>query len=92
MDIFAQIVEKIIREKEGIIGPVALEQARKVEGLNVDWEKHDVRFDGDQKTIVERLVGQYRELFGQASVEVCKDAVKDVLSKIPQDQRPQLLL
>ncbi|EKD65555.1 MAG: hypothetical protein ACD_50C00052G0008 [uncultured bacterium] len=92
MDIFAQIVEKIIREQEGIIGPVALEQARKVQGLNVDWEKHDVRFDGDQKTIVERLVGQYRELFGQASVEVCKDAVKDVLSKIPQDQRPQLLL
>ena len=92
MDIFAQIVEKIIREQEGIIGPVALEHARKVQGLNVDWEKHDVRFDGDQKTIVERLVGQYRELFGQASVEVCKDAVKDVLSKIPQDQRPQLLL
>ena len=44
MDVFGQIVEKIIKEQESIIGPVALEQARKVEGLNVDWEKHVISF------------------------------------------------
>lgn len=32
---FAQMVEKIIREQEGIIGPIALEQARKVSGLTI---------------------------------------------------------
>jgi len=91
MDIFAKIAEKIIREQEGIIGPVALEQARKVSGLIINWEKHEVKLEGDKKEIVEKLVEQYEYLFGQASVEVCKDAVKDLLPKIPQDQMPQLL-
>jgi len=91
MDIFAQIAEKIIKEQETIIGPVALEQARKVAGLIINWEKHEVVLEGDKKEIVEKLVEQYEYLFGQASVEVCKDAVKNLLPKIPQDQRPQLL-
>ena len=91
MDIFAQIAEKIIKEQETIIGPVALEQARKVSGLIINWEKHEVKLEGDKKEIVEKLVEQYEYLFGQASVEVCKDAVKNLLTKIPQDQRPQLL-
>ena len=33
MDIFAQIARKIIEEQENIIGPVVLEQAKKVQGL-----------------------------------------------------------
>lgn len=92
MDIFARIAEKIIREQEGIIGPVALEQARKVQGLKVDWPKHVVILEGDKKGIIEKLVEQYEYLFGRASVEVCKDAAKGLISKIPPDQRPQLLL
>ena len=92
MDIFAQIAEKIIKEQETIIGPVALEQARKVSGLIINWEKHEVKLEGDKKEIVEKLVEQYEYLFGQASVEVCKDAVKDIISQIPQNQRPQLLI
>lgn len=91
MDIFARIAEKIIREQEGIIGPVALEQARKVHGLKIDWPKHVIVLEGNKKEIIEKLVEQYEYLFGQASVEVCKDAVKDLLPKMPQDQRPQFL-
>lgn len=91
MDIFAKVVEKIIREQEGIIGPVALEQARKVAGLKIDWSKHEVVLEGDKKEIVEKLVEQYEYLFGQASVEVCKDAVKSIISQVPKDQVPQLL-
>ena len=63
----------IIREQEGIIGPVALEQARKVPGLKLDWPKHEVVLEGNKKEIVEKLVEQYEYLFGQASVEVCKN-------------------
>ena len=59
MDIFAQLVEKIIKEQETIIGPVALEQARKVSGLIINWEKHEVKLEGDKKEIVEKLVEQY---------------------------------
>jgi len=91
MDIFAQIAEKIIREQEGIIGPVALEQARKVAGLIINWEKHEVKLEGDKKEIVEKLVEQYEYLFGQASVEVCKDAVKSIISQVPKDQVPHIL-
>lgn len=91
MDIFAQIAEKIIREQEGIIGPVALEQARKVPGLKINWPKHVVVLEGNKKEIIEKLVEQYEYLFGQASVEVCKDAVKKIIGEVPQDQIPQLL-
>lgn len=91
MDIFAKIAEKIIREQEGIIGPVALEQARKVAGLTINWDKHEVVLEGNKKVIVEKLVEQYEYLFGQASVEVCKHAVKDLISTIPQNQMPQFL-
>ena len=89
MDIFAQMAEKIIKEQEGIIGPVALEQARKVDGLSVDWEKHEVALAGDEKAIVQKLVEQYQHLFGQTSVEVCKDAIRNL--QVPVDNLPALL-
>lgn len=91
MDIFAQLTEKIIEEQERIIGTIALEQARKVQGLKVDWEKHDIQFDGDKSDIVEKLIEQYKGLFGQASVEACKEAVRSLISKVPQNQIPSLL-
>ena len=89
MDIFAQMAEKIIKEQEGIIGPVALEQARKVDGLSVDWEKHEVALAGDEKAIVQKLVEQYQHLFGQTSVEVCIDAIRNL--QVPTDNLPALL-
>ena len=92
MDIFGQIVEKIIKEQESIIGPVALEQARKVDGLKVDWDKHEITVTGNKKTVLEKLVQQYEHLFGPASVEVCKDAVKRIVGDAPKDQIPSVLL
>ena len=91
MDIFAQLVERIIAEQERIIGPIALEQARKVAGLTVDWQKHAIQFSGDKTDIVEKLVEQYQGLFGQASVEACKESVQAILFKVPEDQIPPLL-
>lgn len=89
MDIFAQMAVKIIREQESIIGPVALEQARKVPGLKVDWQKHEVVLGGDEKAIIDSLVKQYEALFGQTSIEVCKDAIKGL--SVPADSLPALL-
>ncbi len=91
MDIFAQIAEKIIEEQEEIIGPVALEQARKVQGLTLEWDKHEVRVEGNQKEILGKLVEQYEYLFGRASVEVCKDAARGMIPKVPKDQVPAIL-
>lgn len=92
MDIFGKIVERIIKEQEGIIGPLALEQAKKVAGLKIDWENHEITVTGNKKTVLEKLVNQYEFLFGRASVEVCKDAVRGIIGEAPKDQIPQLLL
>ncbi len=91
MDIFGKVAEKIISQQEGIIGPIALEQAKKVPGLKLNWPKHEVDFVGNKTDIVEHLVEQYQGLFGQASVEACKDAVRGIMSDIPKDQIPPLL-
>lgn len=88
MDIYAQIVEKIIKVQEGIIGPIALEQARKVPGLKVDLANHDVKFEGKQKEILDKLVAQYKSLFGQTSVEMCRDAIKGIVSEMKRDELP----
>ncbi len=92
MDVFAQLIEKIIKEQENIIGPVAVEQAQKVPGLSVDMKKHEIKIDGDKKNVIEHLIEKYRDLFGNASVEVCKEAAKNFLPQIPKDQIPPLLL
>ena len=91
MDIFAKLAEKIIQEQEAIIGPIALEQAKNVPGLVVDWQKHEVSLTGNKTQILEKLVDQYRSLFGQASVEVCKEAVDSYRSQLSSDQLPQAL-
>ena len=91
MDIFGQLAERIIKEQESIIGPVALEQAQKVPGLKVDLQKHEVQFEGNQKDVIEKLVEKYKEIFGQASVEVCKEAARTLLSGFPKENIPPLL-
>jgi len=92
MDIYSELAQKIISEQETIIGPVAIEQARKVEGLVIDQEAKTITFNGDKKTILEKLVKAYESLFGLTSVEVCKDAVKDIVSHASRDLIPQVLL
>jgi hypothetical protein len=92
MDIFAQIADRIIKEQEAIIGPIALEQAQKVPGITFDEVRHEVAISGDKKTTLENLVRQYEKLFGPASVEVCKEAVKTLVSKAPTNEVPSLLL
>jgi hypothetical protein len=91
MDIFSQIVSNIIKEQEVLIGPVALEQAKKVQGITIDGERQ-IAIAGDKKAVLENLVKQYEKLFGPASIEVCRDAVKGIISQAPKEQVPQLLL
>ena len=91
MNIFAEMAEKIIEEQEGIIGPIAVEQAQKVEGLSVNWSKKEVEISGNETNVIENLVEQYKGLFGQASVEACKEATRTIISKVPQNQIPPLL-
>lgn len=91
MDVFEKLVNLIIIEQEHIVGPVALEQAQKVKGLSIDWNKHEISFQGNKTVILEQLIEKYKNLFGQASVEVCKEALSKMTEDVPKEQLPNIL-
>ncbi len=90
MEPYSQIVSQIIKDQEAIIGPIAIEQARKVSGLDV-VTKDSVKISGNAKDVLTHLVEQYAKLFGRASIEVCKEAVKVTKLQLPQDTLPEIL-
>ncbi len=90
-EIFDQIAEKIIEQQEAIIGPVAVEQAKQVHELTVNWPQHDVDIQGNPQQAIDELVEQYKELFGQIAVETCKEAAARYLAQLPADQLPNSL-
>ena len=90
MDQYSQIVSQIIKDQEAIIGPVAIEQARKVQGLeiaNID----SIKISGNAKDVLSQLVEQYSKLFGRASIEVCKEAVHESKTHISKEDLPEVL-
>ena len=90
--IFDQISLRIIKQQELVIGSIAWEEAKKVQGLKViDQQTGQLEFNGDAKEILNRLVAQYSRLFGRVSAEVCREAVQDLLVEMPKDQVPASL-
>lgn len=87
----AVLVERIIREQEQIIGPLAWVEAKKVSGLTVDVKKHRVDVVGKTRDALSQLVKQYEGLFGRASREVCRDAVRSFLPEMPAQDVPDVL-
>ena len=90
-EVFAKIAEKIIAGQESIIGPIAIEEAKMVEGLTIDWKNKVIEFSGDHTAIIEKLIEKYRDFFGQVSVEVCREATKKLTQEIPKEELPLLL-
>lgn len=90
MDPYVEAVSRIIKEQQSIIGPVALDQAKKVSGLEVSGVD-DIKIAGNKKEVLGSLVNQYAKLFGRASIEVCKEAFSEVSDKIPQSEVPDIL-
>jgi hypothetical protein len=91
-DIFDQIVAKIIEQQEAIIGPIAVDQAKLVKELKINWaNQHEVDIEGSPQIAIDELVDQYRELFGQIAVETCREAVSKLLTQLPTEQQPNSL-
>lgn len=90
MDPYAQAVDRIIKEQQSIIGPVALDMAKKVSGINVATGD-EVNLVGNKKEILDNLVKQYAKLFGQASVEICKEAFEPYADRIAPTEVPDIL-
>jgi type IV secretory pathway component VirB8 len=94
MTILDNIAVKIIKEQELIIGPVAWQQAQKVNGLRIiDKNTGEVSIDSstDAKSVVDSLVAQYVKLFGRASKEVSKEAVSALIADLSPSEVPQSL-
>ena len=93
MSILDQIAVKIIKEQELVIGPLAWSEAGKVQGLKVIDERNgQVTFNnGDQKEVINRLVGQYERIFGRASHEVCKEATVSLVADLTPSEIPSSL-
>ncbi|MEO6077703.1 MAG: hypothetical protein ABIP54_02865 [Candidatus Andersenbacteria bacterium] len=91
MNQLAQLADHIIKDQELIIGQIAWEEAEKVNGLRINIKSHEVDIEGDARDVLERLVAQYEKLFGLASREVCRDAVRSLLTQMPQDEVPAVL-
>jgi hypothetical protein len=91
MEVYSEIVERIIRQQESIIGPIAVEQAEHVHNLKLDWGKKTVTVSGDGAKVIDDLVDQYKELFGKISVEVCREAAEPLIKKLPEGKLPKTL-
>jgi len=89
MDTYTNIIRLIIAEQEQVIGPLALIQAKKIPGLTVDGDQ--ISFVGDGKLILEKLVFQYANFFGKASIELCKEAIDPILSTVKPEDLPNIL-
>jgi len=87
---FSQIAIRIIKEQEFIIGSLAWDEARKVQGLQVlDQKKGKINLqNGDTRIVIDKLVAQYERIFGRASHEVCRDAVRDIIAEMPSEGIP----
>ena len=90
MEIYDQVVSQIIKSQQTVIGSIAFDQAKKVAGIDIIAEDK-IKLVGDGKKIVEQLVEQYSNIFGRASVEVCKDAVREIHPPVPAEYLPQIL-
>ena len=90
-DLYSQIASRIIERQETIIGPLAVEQARTVPDLTVNWANRTAILSRQDPEIIDELVERYKQLFGRVSVEVCKDATARLVAQLPADKQPKSL-
>ncbi len=85
------LVRAIVSGQKQIIGPMAVDEANKVQGVVVSKNLDSIQISGESDQLLQNLVNQYEKLFGQASVEACKEAVKKILPSINDPHLPDFL-
>jgi len=85
--IYITIIKEIIIDQEKIIGPLAIEYAKRVSGLNISGlgvsDLNITIIGGVAPTVLKELVEAYKEIFGNASVTVVKESIAKVLQTEP---------
>jgi ribosomal protein L13 len=74
-DKYTQAAEFIIDEQRLVVGPLALDIAKKINGLSFIENGHP-GITGNPKNVLSQLVAEYSKLFGRASVEVSKSVLR----------------
>jgi hypothetical protein len=90
MDIHNRAATEIIKAQKLVIGPIAVEQAREINGLKLSSLK-DIKITGNPNKVLTDLVNKYANFFGKASIEVCKDAIREMTPPISKDELPDVL-
>lgn len=85
---YQKAVFNIINTQKQIIGPLALEMARKVASINVG-KNGEVEIIGDPLTVLHQLVKEYEVLFGELSVKVSRDSIREM--KFEPTELPEIL-
>ena len=71
---------------------MALDQANQISGLKIVHKKKvTVEVVGDGKSIISELVNQYAQIFGKASIEVCRNAINKIKSELTAEDLPDVL-
>ena len=86
-----QVITKIITAQQAVMGPFANDLAHRVPGLRFDGIRVS-GVEGNFRDVLEKLVKQYSGIFGQSSVEVCKDVLSSMDSSFDRNAIPEDLL
>jgi len=74
---YCEIIETTIRKQIETIGkPVALRQARKVEGLEIADDGTVTCVEGDGKELLEQVVDNFRSMLGPVATATTVRAIK----------------
>lgn len=89
MDKYKDAVKYILMEQESIIGPVAQDLVRDVNGLKVDGDR--VEISGDPKMVLHEFISQFEHLFGNLSIEVSKKVLRTRGLYFEPSELPEIL-
>jgi len=85
---YKKLIESIINQTERIIGPVAIMQAKKVNGLRITTR---VAIKGDPQKILKELLKNYRLIIGDSALTIAKKGAESILKNNPKLKVPNEL-
>jgi len=84
---YQKAVLNIVNIQKQIIGPLAVDMAKRVGAITFTDGSVEIR--GDPKTVLHQLVKEYEVLFGELSVKISKDSIKEM--KFEPVELPEIL-
>lgn len=91
LDLYEKAILTITKAQEKIVGKeVAIQMTSLVRNLTLKGD-NKVEIKGDPKVVLKDLVDQYANLFGKASIEVSKEAIKKLGHELESSDIPENL-